>query len=87
METAEAFLGVQVNDPVVAVRELFTDSQRPAFRSRLWNLSKSDCLRFQTIPNDTCLTKKESCVNMIIGVIAHYEFVGNSLFCGSAQRH
>ena len=38
-------------------------------------MSKSDCLRFQTIPNDTCLTKKESCVSMTIGVIAHYEFV------------
>ena len=38
-------------------------------------MSRSDCLHFQTIPNDTCLTKEDSCVNMTIGVIAHYVFV------------
>ena len=30
METAEAYLGVQVNDAVVTVPVLFTDSQRQA---------------------------------------------------------
>ena len=29
----------------------------PAFRSRLWNLSRSVCLSFRQYPNDTCLIK------------------------------
>ena len=34
----------------------------PAFRRRLWNLSRSVCLSFRQFPNDTCLIKMLSCV-------------------------